>query len=136
MLDVIFQVICEALKLSSYRPWLLKTAWLTFGFSAQGLFMARFFVQWLASERAGRSYIPNSFWYLSIVGSAMLLSYAVLYLSDPVIMVGQSTGLFIYVRNLLLIKSHKKKLAAEAAAESEKGAAPSGAPDNQEGNDE
>jgi len=86
----------------------MKTAWLTFGFIAQFLFLARFLVQWIASERAGKSYIPLAFWYLSITGSLMLLTYAVFYLRDPVIIVGQSTGSIVYVRNLVLIRRSQK----------------------------
>jgi lipid-A-disaccharide synthase-like uncharacterized protein len=56
-------------------------------------------VQWLASEKAGRSVIPMSFWYLSLGGGLTLLLYAV-HVGDPVFILGQSTGAFIYLRNL------------------------------------
>jgi lipid-A-disaccharide synthase-like uncharacterized protein len=77
----------------------LGTFFLIFGFAAQGLFTMRFVVQWIASERAGRSVIPMAFWYLSLSGGFMLLAYAV-YRMDPVFIVGQSTGVLIYVRNV------------------------------------
>ena len=83
-----------------------------FGFCAQAVFTARFLVQWLASERRGRSYIPIVFWYLSLVGGAMLLTYAVVWKHDPVVAVGQSTGCFIYIRNLMLVHREKKRLSA------------------------
>ncbi|ROQ89580.1 lipid-A-disaccharide synthase N-terminal domain-containing protein [Desulfosoma caldarium] len=80
--------------------------WLGIGFSAQALFSARFLVQWIASERLGRSVVPISFWYLSLCGGALLLAYAV-WRRDPVFILGQGTGLFIYGRNLYLI--HKER---------------------------
>lgn len=73
--------------------------WYVIGFVGQAFFFSRFFVQWLASERAGRSVIPMSFWYLSLAGGLSLFVYAV-HLGDPVFIVGQSTGAFIYLRNL------------------------------------
>ncbi len=73
--------------------------WLGVGFTGQAFFFSRFFVQWLASERAGRSVIPRSFWYLSLGGGVILFTYAV-HLGDPVFIAGQSTGAFIYLRNL------------------------------------
>ena len=76
---------------------------LTIGFGGQALFSMRFIVQWLASERAHRSVMPVQFWYLSIGGAALLLLYA-LYREDPVFVFGQATGLFIYLRNLWLIR--------------------------------
>jgi lipid-A-disaccharide synthase-like uncharacterized protein len=75
--------------------------WLGIGFLGQALFSLRFLVQWLASERRGRSVIPRAFWYFSLAGSAVLLAYAI-HLQDPVFMVGQGFGLLIYVRNLQL----------------------------------
>ncbi|TNC12279.1 hypothetical protein FF100_15695 [Methylobacterium terricola] len=72
------------------------------GLVGQGLFTARFLVQWIASEKAGRSVIPLSFWFLSLGGSAVLLGYA-LYRRDPVFILGQSLGTVIYLRNLALV---------------------------------
>jgi len=73
--------------------------WLALGFLAQGLFTARFLVQWIASERAGKSVVPIAFWFFSIGGGALLLVYA-LYRRDPVFIVGQAFGVFVYARNL------------------------------------
>ena len=64
------------------------------GYVAQALFAMRFFVQWVASERAGRSVIPTSFWVFSIGGGFMLLGYAI-YRKDPVFIVGQAFGVFV-----------------------------------------
>jgi len=85
----------------------MNTFWLVLGFMAQAMFSARFLVQWLASERAKKSVVPLPFWYLSIAGSALLLAYAV-YRKDPVFIVGQSAGIFINSRNLLLIYRDRK----------------------------
>ncbi len=76
--------------------------WLALGFTAQLLFSARFLIQWIASERAKRSVVPLMFWYLSLAGSTLLLIYAI-YRRDPVFILGQGTGVFIYLRNLNLI---------------------------------
>lgn len=84
----------------------IDTIWLTIGFLGQGLFFMRFFVQWIASEKMGQSVIPNAFWYFSLGGGLVLLSYAI-WRQDPVFMLGQSTGLLIYTRNLYFI--HRKK---------------------------
>ncbi|MGE0479533.1 MAG: lipid-A-disaccharide synthase N-terminal domain-containing protein [Phycisphaerae bacterium] len=80
-----------------------------FGFAGQFVFMLRFVVQWLASERRGRSVIPLAFWYLSLAGGVMLLVYAVLR-QDPVFVLGQGLGLFIYARNLALIHRRRSLL--------------------------
>ncbi len=77
--------------------------WLIVGFLGQALFSARFIVQWVASERARRSVVPRAFWLFSIGGGATLLAYAI-YRRDPVFIVGQAAGLFIYLRNLALIR--------------------------------
>lgn len=81
--------------------------WLLFGVGAQVLFTARMVVQWLASERAGRSVVPVAFWWLSLTGGMMTLIYGVVR-HDAVIILGQITSVFIYVRNLMLI--YKERL--------------------------
>ena len=80
--------------------------WLTIGFSGQLAFSARFLVQWIRSEKAGRSIVPNAFWWLSIAGGGSLLIYAI-YRQDPVFILGQSMGLFVYARNLVLIRRNR-----------------------------
>lgn len=85
----------------------MNSAWLiVFGLCGQLLFFLRFFIQWLSSERKGESVIPVSFWYLSLGGGIILLIYAI-YKKDPVFIVGQSMGAFIYIRNLILISRKK-----------------------------
>ncbi len=89
--------------------------WLGLGFFAQAMFFMRFFVQWVASERQRRSIIPVAFWYFSVAGGVLLLTYAI-YREDPVFILGQSTGLFIYTRNLYFIHRHRREAAGESPA--------------------
>jgi lipid-A-disaccharide synthase-like uncharacterized protein len=84
--------------------------WVVLGFIAQGLFTARFVVQWIASERAGKSVIPFAFWLFSIGGGVLLLVYA-LYRKDPVFIAGQSFGVFVYLRNLYFVTRDRKNSA-------------------------
>lgn len=77
--------------------------WLLIGFLGQAFFSMRFIVQWIASERRKESVIPIYFWYFSIGGGFTLFIYATFYLRDPVFMLGQGVGLFVYARNLFLI---------------------------------
>lgn len=76
--------------------------WLAIGLIGQGIFSARFIIQWLVSEKEKRSIIPVAFWYLSLLGGITLLVYSI-YKKDPVFILGQSTGVLIYSRNLFLI---------------------------------
>ena len=80
--------------------------WLFFGLAAQLLFTARFMVQWIASERAGRSVVPTAFWIFSILGGSMTLVYG-LVRREPVIILGQALATLFYVRNLVLIARTK-----------------------------
>ena len=79
----------------------LRNPWILLGFAGQAVFSLRFLVQWIESERAGRSVVPDSFWYLSIAGSMLLLAYA-LWRKDLVFTLGQSMGFVVYARNLAL----------------------------------
>jgi lipid-A-disaccharide synthase-like uncharacterized protein len=72
------------------------------GYFAQAMFAMRFVVQWIASERAGRSVVPTTFWVFSIGGGLMLLAYAI-YRKDPVFILGQAFGVFVYLRNLQFV---------------------------------
>lgn len=81
--------------------------WLAIGFLGQGLFSMRFLVQWLTSERQRKSVIPVAFWYFSLAGGITLLTYAI-HREDPVFIVGQLTGVFIYSRNLYFIHRDKR----------------------------
>ncbi len=76
---------------------------LVFGLAGQALFSARFLIQWLVSEHRKESVIPIAFWYLSLAGGVTLLTYAVLR-HDPVFVIGQSAGLVVYMRNVMLLR--------------------------------
>ena len=91
----------------------IPAIWLAIGFLGQALFSARFIVQWIASERARKSIIPAAFWLFSVGGGATLLAYAI-YRQDPVFIVGQAAGLFIYARNIVFIWREKRGAAAAA----------------------
>ena len=100
-------------------PKLIQTfsdPWVLFGFGAQFLFFLRFFIQWVASERRGKSYIPVIFWWFSLGGGSMLFVYAC-QLGDPVFIAGQGLGCLIYIRNLMLIYRKRRLGAAEEGAE-------------------
>jgi len=114
--EAIARILFENLFMSNY------SFWLTVGFVGQGLFTARFLVQWLASEKERAVVVPAAFWWLSILGGAALLSYAI-QRRDPVIVLGQSMGLFVYARNLKL--ESKKRRRTERAARALAAAPPS-----------
>ena len=84
--------------------------WVVLGFVAQAFFTARFAVQWIASERAGRSVVPLAFWLLPLGGGALLLAYA-LYRRDPVFIAGQAFGVFVYARNLYFVMRERREVA-------------------------
>jgi len=91
--------------------------WLIFGFIGQAMFTMRFLIQWIASEKKKESVIPVSFWYFSLIGGLILLSYAV-HQMDPVFILAYLPGNFIYFRNLYFI--HKRGLPARSPNESVK----------------
>lgn len=88
--------------------------WRVVGFLGQGIFTARFLVQWLASERQRDSVIPVAFWWLSLLGGLTLLAYAI-HQGDPVFILGQGMGMVVYVRNLMLV-ARKRRRATRAEA--------------------
>ncbi|HZD25894.1 MAG TPA: lipid-A-disaccharide synthase N-terminal domain-containing protein [Alphaproteobacteria bacterium] len=85
-----------------------ELVWVGVGLFAQAMFMMRFVVQWIASERAKRSVMPVAFWYFSIGGGLMLLVYAI-YRADPVFILGQAGGLVIYGRNLYFVLRERQQ---------------------------
>lgn len=87
------------------------TAWLIVGLLGQLMFTARFIVQWIASERAGKSVIPLAFWYFSLFGGVIVLAYGI-HKVEPVIILGQLPGVVIYSRNLWLIYKDRRDSAA------------------------
>ncbi|TYP67417.1 lipid-A-disaccharide synthase-like uncharacterized protein [Stutzerimonas stutzeri] len=96
-----------------------QTVWLRIGFFGQALFSARFVIQWLTSERMRRSVVPHRFLWVSLAGGVTLFAYAS-WRGDPVFVpgqglgqrLGQGLGLFVYRRNLMLIRRHRQMVAA------------------------
>ncbi len=87
-----------------------EVIWVAIGYGGQALFASRFLVQWIATERKRASVVPTVFWYLSMGGSMMLLSYA-LWRGDGVFILGQSFGILVYSRNLWFV--HRQAGATE-----------------------
>src|SRR5271155_5652684 len=87
--------------------------WALIGFAGQALFASRFIVQWLQSEREGRSVIPVAFWYCSLFGGIVMLAYTV-HLQSVSLSLGQASGLVVYARNLFLISRERSLLRAAA----------------------
>jgi lipid-A-disaccharide synthase-like uncharacterized protein len=81
--------------------------WIAFGLLGNAAFGTRFLVQWIASERAGRSVVPAVFWYLSLVGAVVLLVYAI-HRRDPIFTLAYLPNGFIYVRNLVLLQRRRE----------------------------
>lgn len=105
--------------LQSFMAWFgnqstTELTWLAIGFAAQAMFMMRFVVQWVASERVKRSIVPETFWYFSLAGGLMLLAYSI-WRMDPVYIMGQALGTVIYARNIYFIWTHKQSQNGEAA---------------------
>lgn len=101
------------------RPplWLDPTVWMAIGFAGQAIFTSRMLVQWIAAERKREAVVPTSFWWLSLAGGAITFAYAT-YQRDPVIMLAQGAGSFVYFRNLVLISRREKRDSPPASTDS------------------
>jgi lipid-A-disaccharide synthase-like uncharacterized protein len=98
-----------------YNVFVLKFSWIVLvGFAGQLMFSMRFIVQWIASERARKSVFPVAFWFFSIGGGLVSFGYA-LAIKDPVFILGQGFGVFIYARNLYFVY-HERRAARLTAA--------------------
>ena len=86
----------------------MSNTWMIVGFVGQFFFFSRFLVQWITSEIKNQSTIPIAFWYFSLVGSLLLLSYSI-HRRDPVFIIGQSFGQIVYIRNLVLIYRQRRR---------------------------
>ena len=106
-------------------PWLMsflpqgpvERAWFVAGMVGQALFVSRWLVQWMASEKRGETVVPNAFWWLSVIGGLIVLAYG-LHLRNAVLILGQ-WGIVIYLRNLVLLRQARRRLEeheAQAAA--------------------
>ncbi len=83
--------------------------WATVGLSGQVVFSLRFILQWIVSEYKKKSHVPTAFWFISIVGSLILLAYSI-HIKNPIFILGFSLNTLIYLRNLHLIyKSRAQK---------------------------
>lgn len=82
--------------------------WATAALAGQMIFGGRFILQWIASEYKKKSYVPTVFWFMSLAGSLILLSYSI-HIRNPIFMLGFSLNTLIYLRNLHLIYKHAKK---------------------------
>ncbi len=81
----------------------IEWIWLITGLAGEFVFFLRFVVQWIATERAKRTVVPMAFWHLSLIGTGLVLAYA-LYLLSPVFILAYSLNIFIYVRNLYIAR--------------------------------
>ena len=84
-----------------------EPVWTTVGLVGQCAFGGRFILQWIVSEIKKRSHVPVGFWYLSLVGSLILLTYSI-HRGEPIFILGFSLNTVIYIRNLHLIHKHEK----------------------------
>jgi len=95
-----------------HEVFVAKFQWIVvLGYVAQLMFTMRFVVQWIASERAGKMVMPIAFWFFSIGGGVLLFAYA-LYARDPVFILGQGFGVFVYARNLYFELRDRRRAAA------------------------
>lgn len=113
MFDSIFEFIKSAIT----EQIVGDPVWATIALVGQLIFGARFILQWLASEYKKRSHVPVAFWYVSLVGSVILLSYSI-HIKNPIFMLGFSLNILIYIRNLHLIYKHPEKQVAETIVNS------------------
>ena len=91
-----------------YNVFVLNLSWLVlFGYIGQLMFTMRFLVQWIATERARKSVFPVAFWFFSIGGGVLLFVYALMK-KDPVFILGQGFGVFIYARNLYFVYRERR----------------------------
>jgi len=81
--------------------------WTLIGFVGQVTFGGRFILQWIVSEYKKRSHVPVAFWFLSLIGSLILLVYSI-HRTEPIFILGFSINTLIYNRNLHLIYKHKQ----------------------------
>jgi lipid-A-disaccharide synthase-like uncharacterized protein len=94
------------------RTW--EKIWGGIGLLGQGAFTARFLVQWLASERKRETVMPVAFWWFSLTGGLITLTY-VIHLGSLSLTLGQSMGLVVYVRNLMLVRKARRREAKRRA---------------------
>ena len=90
-------------------------AWKIVGWAGNLVFTSRFIIQWYATEKQKQVTVPAAFWWLSLVGSLLLLSYAVFYEKSSVFIFAYAFTWIPYIRNLVIHRRHddaKKTCAA------------------------
>ncbi len=103
-----FSSVIEFIKSAIAEQIVGDPVWATVALVGQLVFGGRFILQWIVSEYKRRSHVPTSFWFVSLVGSLILLSYSI-HIKNPVFMLGFSLNTLIYIRNLHLIYKHAKR---------------------------
>jgi len=113
-----FGSIIEFIKSAVAEQIVADPVWATVALVGQVVFGGRFVLQWIVSEYKKKSHVPTSFWFISVVGSFILLSYSI-HIKNPVFMLGFSLNTLIYLRNIHLIYKHAKKGAVTPIEEGE-----------------
>jgi len=113
-----FNSIIEFIKSSINEQIVGDPVWATIAMIGQVIFGGRFILQWIVSEYKKRSHVPTAFWFISLAGSLILLSYAI-HIKNPIFMLGFSLNTLIYMRNLHLIYKHAGKGVATAIEKAE-----------------
>ena len=103
-----FDSIIEFVKSAIAEKIIGDPVWGIWGLIGQAVFGGRFILQWIVSEYKKKSHVPTAFWFISLAGSLILLSYSI-HIKEPVFMLGFSLNTLIYLRNLHLIYKHAKK---------------------------
>ncbi len=103
-----FSSIIEFIKSAIAEQIVGDPIWATIALVGQLVFGGRFVLQWIVSEYKKKSHVPTSFWFVSLLGSLILLSYSI-HIKNPIFMLGFSLNTLIYIRNLHLIYNHAKK---------------------------
>ncbi len=103
-----FNSLIEFFKSAIMEQVVRDPVWATAALVGQVIFGGRFVLQWIASEYKKRSYMPTAFWFMSLAGSLILLTYSI-HIKNPIFMLAFSLNTFIYLRNLHLIYKNAKK---------------------------
>lgn len=103
-----FSSVIEFLKSAVMEQIIKDPIWATTALVGQVIFGGRFILQWIVSEYKKKSHVPVAFWFMSLAGSLLLLTYSI-HIKNPIFMLGFSLNTLIYVRNLHLIYKHAKK---------------------------
>lgn len=96
-----------AFRLLNITSW-TSLVWVVIGFGGQFAFTGRMLIQWFVSEKRKESVVPEAFWWLSLIGGLALFAYFV-WRQDIVAVLGQSSGVVIYARNLRLIYKQRRR---------------------------